>query len=192
MSNIKNASGATKRGRENRRLRAIITTGLVVFMNLVVNTPHEVSGEENNLVEKVPQWHQLDKALALAKESGKHIVVNFYTDWCPNCKRMDERTYHDDNVLEQLKDGFISVKINAESSKLLIIKGQTVTEEQIANMFKVDLYPTTWFLSPDGRPLMPLRGYYGPKTFKPVLQFVKGKWYESMTFDIYMKRKDKK
>ena len=135
-----------------------------------------------------PNWLQLDKALAEAKASGKYIIINFYTDWCPNCKRMNERTYRDNEVLKQLQEAFIPVRVNAESSRPLIIEGQTMSEEQIALMFRVNSYPTTWFLSSDGRPLMPLRGYYGPKIFAPVLRFVEGGWYKEMDFEMYMER----
>ena len=101
---------------------------------------------------------------------------------------MNERTYRDDEVLKQLQQAFIPVKLNAESNNPLIIEGQTVSEAQVAMMFRVNSYPTTWFLSPEGRPLIPVRGYYGPKLFAPMLRFVEGGWYEKMDFDMYMER----
>ena len=135
-----------------------------------------------------PDWQRLDTALALAKVSDKLIIVNFYTDWCPNCRRMNEKTYRDEGVLKQLNESFISVKLNAESSRPLIIEGQTVTEYQVALMFRVGSYPTTWFLTSEGRPLLPVKGYYGPDLFAPMLRFVEGGWYEKMDFDMYMER----
>lgn len=135
-----------------------------------------------------PDWQRLDRALALARNSGRLIIVNFYTDWCPNCRRMNEKTYRDEGVLKQLAKSFIPVKLNAESSQPLIIQGQTVTEYQVALMFQVSSYPTTWFLTSEGRPLLPVKGYYGPDLFAPMLRFVEGGWYEKMDFDMYMER----
>ncbi len=146
--------------------------------------------EEKKVAE--PAWQRLDRALALAEGTGKHILVNFYTDWCPNCRRMDERTYRDDGVLKQMSASFIPVKVNAESNRPLRIDGHTVSEAQLALMFRVNSYPTTWFLAPDGRALMPLKGYYGPELFAPVLRFVEGGWYEKMDFDMYMEREKKR
>ena len=148
------------------------------------------AGEANEKASE-PDWQRLDKALALAKDSGKLIIVNFYTDWCPNCRRMNEKTYRDDGILKQLNESFIPVKLNAESSRPLFIEGQTVTEYQVALMFRVNSYPTTWFLSSEGRPLIPVRGYYGPDLFAPMLRFVEGGWYEKMDFDMYMEREKK-
>ena len=169
-------------------LRAIVVTFLAVALCLVTFNQTASAEDKDKTGTAKPNWLQLDKALAEAKASGKYIIINFYTDWCPNCKRMNERTYRDNEVLKQLQEAFIPVKVNAESSRPLIIEGQAMSEEQIALMFRVNSYPTTWFLSSDGRPLMPLRGYYGPKIFAPVLRFVEGGWYKEMDFEMYMER----
>lgn len=183
-----------------RRLGAVPTAFLLaafcmaIAVSMTVGVPPASAGNGNEKEVAEPDWQRLDKALALAKGSGKLIIVNFYTDWCPNCKRMNEKTYRDAAVLKQLSKSFIPVKLNAESSQPLIIEGQTVTEYQVALMFRVNSYPTTWFLSSEGRPIIPVRGYYAPDLFAPMLRFVEGGWYEKMDFDMYMERekRDKK
>ena len=165
---------------------------LAIAVGATVGVPNATAGDGSEKKASEPDWQRLDKALAMAKDSGKLIIVNFYTDWCPNCKRMNEKTYRDEGVLKQLSKSFIPVKLNAESSKQLIIEGQAVTEYQVALVFQVNSYPTTWFLTSDGRPLIPVRGYYGPDLFAPMLRFVEGGWYEKMDFDMYMEREKKK
>lgn len=171
---------------------------LAAAFALTFGAPNVLAGDEAgnrtaNDTERAsePDWQRLDKALALARDSGKLIIVNFYTDWCPNCRRMNEKTYRDEAVLKQLAKSFIPVKLNAESSQPLIIEGQTLTEYQVALVFQVNSYPTTWFLTSEGRPLLPVRGYYGPDLFAPMLRFVEGGWYEKMDFDMYMEREKK-
>ncbi len=161
---------------------------MAIGAGTTIGVPVATAGEVNEKKPAEPDWQRLDKALALAKDSGKLIIVNFYTDWCPNCRRMNEKTYRDEVVLKQLSKSFIPVKLNAESSRPLIIEGQTVTEYQVALMFRVGSYPTTWFLTSEGRPLLPVKGYYGPDLFAPMLRFVEGGWYEKMDFDMYMER----
>lgn len=165
---------------------------MAIGASATIGVPVAAAGEVNEKKPAEPDWQRLDKALALARDSGKLIIVNFYTDWCPNCRRMNEKTYRDEGILKQLNKSFISVKLNAESSQPLIIQGQTVTEYQVALMFQVSSYPTTWFLTSEGRPLLPVRGYYGPDLFAPMLRFVEGGWYEKMDFDMYMEREKKK
>ncbi len=165
---------------------------LAIAVSMTVGVPPASAGDGNEEKAAEPSWQRLDKALALAKDSGKLIIVNFYTDWCPNCRRMNEKTYRDEGVLKQLSKSFISVKLNAESSRPLIIEGQAISEARVALMFRVNMYPTTWFLSSEGRPILPVRGYYGPDLFAPMLRFVEGGWYEKMDFDMYMEREKKK
>jgi len=181
-----------KQLRDGRRVHLVLAACLLTAFCLVSSPQFAVAGDGNEEEVAEPNWQRLDKALALAKVSGKLIVVNFYTDWCPNCRRMNEKTYRDDGVLKQLNESFISVKLNAESSRPLTIEGQSVSEAQVALMFRVNSYPTTWFLSSEGRPLIPVRGYYGPELFAPILRFVEGGWYEKMDFDMYMEREKKK
>lgn len=164
---------------------------MAICAGATIGVPVATAGEVNEKKPAEPDWQRLDKALAMAKDSGKLIIVNFYTDWCPNCRRMNEKTYRDEAVLKHLSKSFISVKLNAESSRPLIIEGQTVTEYQVALMFRVGSYPTTWFLTSEGRPLLPVMGYYGPDLFAPMLRFVEGGWYEKMDFDMYMEREKK-
>lgn len=177
-----------------RRVDSALTAFLVAIFCMAtgvgtsVGVPVATAGEVNEKKPTEPDWQRLDKALALAKDSGKLIIVNFYTDWCPNCRRMNEKTYRDEAVLKQLSKSFIPVKLNAESSRPLIIEGQTLTEYQVALVFRVSSYPTTWFLTSEGRPLLPVKGYYGPDLFAPMLRFVEGGWYEKMDFDMYMER----
>ena len=89
---------------------------LAIAVSMTVGVPPASAGDGNEEKAAEPSWQRLDKALALAKDSGKLIIVNFYTDWCPNCRRMNEKTYRDEGVLKQLSKSFISVKLNAESS----------------------------------------------------------------------------
>ncbi len=181
-----------KSGTFARWQSATLAALLAVVFGMTIGTADASAGDRNEEKAAEPNWQRLDKALALAKDSGKLIIVNFYTDWCPNCKRMNEKTYRDEGVLKQLSKSFISVKLNAESSRPLIIEGQAISEAQVALMFRVSMYPTTWFISSEGRPILPVRGYYGPELFAPMLRFVEGGWYEKMDFDMYMEREKKR
>lgn len=59
--------------------------------------------------------HDLDAALASARESGKPVMVDFYADWCAACKELDLYTWSDPKVQTELRR-FVVVKVDMTRS----------------------------------------------------------------------------
>ncbi len=135
-------------------------------------------------------WHRYDKALALAKNQNKFVLIDFYTDWCGWCKVMDDKTYADPAVKALLEKSFILVKVNAESRRFVKLRGQNVTEVRLASIYRVSSYPTTWFLQPDGKAIAPVSGYVTPEKFEPILRYISEGVFKKMGFEQYMKQAD--
>jgi thiol:disulfide interchange protein len=104
-------------------------------------------------------WEQdLPKALARASGEKKLVMVDFYTDWCRWCKRMDQTTFADANVQRALRR-VVSVKLNAEKD------GRAA-----AARFSVDGYPTIVFLNARGGEVGRIPGYLEPGPFLEELE----------------------
>lgn len=175
--------------------RYIMITCTILGLALLIGAGHWQTVQADAGKSKAHEalnWHRFDRALALAKQTNKHIVVDFYTDWCHWCDVMDEKTYGDKGIQAQLNKSFILVKLDAESPKPLVIQGRSVSEAQVAAMFKVTSYPTTWFMTADGKPIAPLKGFVPPERFAPVLRYIEGGFYTQMDFDMYMEREKPK
>lgn len=88
------------------------------------------------------QWLKDEpSALALAKETGKPIMLDFTADWCAACKQLERQTFSDPAVQEKLA-GFVIAKID-------------VTELNDANTaiqrkYRVLSLPTVLFVGTDG------------------------------------------
>ncbi|MDD5679832.1 MAG: thioredoxin domain-containing protein [Candidatus Omnitrophica bacterium] len=83
-------------------------------------------------------WERdLDAALKKAKTSQRPVMIDFYTDWCGWCKKLDSDTYSAGNVSDLAKN-FICVKIDADKNK------------STASKYKVEGYPTIIFLNYEG------------------------------------------
>jgi thioredoxin-related protein len=105
-------------------------------------------------------WHNdMAKAQVEARQSGKPVMADFYTDWCGWCKKLDRDTYSDKDV-SALADQFISVKIDGDRNRPL------------ASKFGVRGYPTIIFLNFEGSIDDVVSGYLPPREFLKVMTAV--------------------
>lgn len=94
-----------------------------------------------------------DDALAAAKKDNKVVMVDFFTTWCPPCKKLDQVTWQDPRVIAWLGEKSVALKIDAEK------------ETALAARFGVNAYPTMVFVEPDGREIGRVMGYLPPAQF---------------------------
>jgi len=138
-------------------------------------------------------WMRYDEGMKLAKDSSKHVLVNFTTSWCGYCKKMNVTTFKEPDVIKMLKEGFVSIKVDGDSKKELDIDGYKISERDLSRAeYQVRGYPAYWFLKPDGERLGVLPGYQEAGTFLDVLYFMKESLYDKMEFEEYMKNGGRK
>ena len=130
------------------------------------------------------RWNDLDRALAEAKKANKPVLVDVVTDWCGWCRRMDKTTYGDPGVRDYVARSFVPARINAEDdAKRASYQGESTTYREFADGFRINRYPTTLFLAPDGRLITQVPGYVKPETFLTVLRYVAEGAYRTQTWD---------
>lgn len=100
----------------------------VSFMAIQLNNL-AVDSSLNNWKEGVPGYIS---SIRTQKENNKPIALFFYTDWCPNCKKLREEVLSSVEVTDYMND-FLPVKINPEKGPL---------ENQISEEFGIIGYPT--------------------------------------------------
>lgn len=83
-------------------------------------------------------------ALRKAEKDGKPLMIDFYTDWCGWCKKMDA-------LMEQAPD---------EMAKFAYYRVDAEKDRALAQKFKVTGYPTVVFVKPDGSEFHRWRGAY--------------------------------
>ena len=95
----------------------------------------------------------LDAAVEAAGARDTLVMVEFYTDWCNWCRRLEADTFKVAEVQRELKE-LVAIKRNAE-------KGGA----DLAARFGVDSYPTLIFLDPAGNEVDRVLGYLPPDKF---------------------------
>ncbi len=100
-----------------------------------------------------------DAALAKSRATGKPLFIDFYTDWCGWCKKLDADVYPDARV-QRLSSGFVMLKLDAER------EGASA-----ARAFGVTGYPTLIFVTASAQPAK-IGGYVPADQFAAAMQQV--------------------
>ncbi|QJW91328.1 thioredoxin fold domain-containing protein [Spirosoma taeanense] len=90
-------------------------------------------------------------ALAEARNQNKPLYVDFYTTWCPPCRRMAREAFPNPKIGEKFNAHFISYQVNAEAGE----------GPEIARQYGVGGYPTALFITPTGELVHRAVGYGG-------------------------------
>lgn len=89
----------------------------------------------------------LEEAKKVAAATGRLILLDFYTDWCTFCKRLDAEVFQNPRFKQDAAKDFVLVKINAER------------QPAVARAYGVNAYPTIFFTKADGTAVHTVRGY---------------------------------
>jgi len=147
----------------------VVAVSLLGFDN---SFGQKVAGTDDSAKEvrflKTSDW---DQVLDKAKRESKYIFVDVFATWCGPCKRMDKEVYADSQVIREMREKFISVKIQADSSRQDDVETRSgyKTAREIIRKFNVTEYPTLLFFRPDGRLLNQEQGYFKVVDFVALL-----------------------
>jgi uncharacterized protein YyaL (SSP411 family) len=131
-------------------------------------------------VEQPIDWHPWGpEPFALAKQTGRPILLDIGASWCHWCHVMDEGTYVDPEVAQLLGEHFIAVKVDRDENPEVDRRYQ----RQVGALTGEGGWPLTAFLTPAGEVF--LGGTYFPPTdghgrpgFRRVLKEVARLWRE--------------
>lgn len=104
------------------------------------------------------QWHPWDEALfGEAKKEHKLVVMDLHAVWCHWCHVMDQTTYSDEAVVQEVKTHYIAVSVDQDS------------RPDISARYQEYGWPATIIFDGDGHELAKRSGYYGPSNFLKLL-----------------------
>ena len=106
------------------------------------------------------KWYSYDEAMALNKSQNKKVYINFFTDWCGYCRKMEKETFTDEKVISYLNANYLPVRVNAEKDR------------KVAAQYRAFSYPDNTFLTEKGEFIGKQPGYLDPKGFLKILTFV--------------------
>jgi thiol:disulfide interchange protein len=109
----------------------------------------------------VQSW---DAALDRAQNENKPVMINFYADFCPACRRLDSETYTNEGLGAFLNQNVVPLKSNASISALH------------QNFDIENTVPTIVFASPDGTEIGRFVSYRNPVEFRQLTEAILSQW----------------
>jgi thiol:disulfide interchange protein DsbD len=123
------------------------------------------SAQDQPVFARIKSLQDLERALAAAGQGGRGAMLDFYADWCVECKRMERNTFPDPAVqalLARLQPLQTDVTANDAADQALM------------QAFGIIGPPAILFFDRNGRELQPFRlvGYFDPEEFSTHLEHV--------------------
>ncbi len=106
-----------------------------------------------NIFEEIISIDEYNIKLKQAMEEDKPMIIFFYADACPVCKRLKESTFKDVNVRKKLNDDYIALSVNIGDKS---IKGMPALKK----LFQIFGPPGFAFVDSDGE-IMNDEKFYG-------------------------------
>jgi thioredoxin-related protein len=85
----------------------------------------------NSQENKSIQWLKFKELEAAMNEKPKPVFINFYTDWCVYCKKMDRQVFTNPAVIELINQNYYAVRFNAESDDEVTFMDKIYINDQI-------------------------------------------------------------
>jgi thiol:disulfide interchange protein len=101
--------------------------------------------------------YSFEGAQQQSRDTNKPMMVEFYTDWCGVCKRMDSDVYPDPAVIAETQN-VVPVKINAE------------VRTDLAQRYSVNSYPTFIWMDGACAERYRISSGFSPASFLSVMQ----------------------
>jgi thiol:disulfide interchange protein len=86
-----------------------------------------------------------------AKQQSKLVFLDLTAEWCQFCKKMDETTYRDAEVVAYINEHFLPVRVGDEGAGDLV------------EYYRQHARPGTVMLNADGVEILHKRGYLNPQ-----------------------------
>lgn len=170
----------------------------IVLMSFSLIGISQTKQAAQELPAKKIQWTSMSDALAKSERSRKKILVDFYTDWCGWCKRMDKSTYEDPRVVAMITKYYIPVKFNAESEGPIKYKGVDYalqaqgirsTHALATKLLDGQMgYPTTTFLNLDHSRIQNIPGYIEAGEMLSILKYFGENKHLTMSYPEFQKK----
>ncbi len=77
------------------------------------------------------RWLSFEELETALKKEPKPVFIDFYTDWCTYCRKMDKVVFTKPEVIDLLNKEYYAVRFDAETDLEVTFEGQIFKNEEI-------------------------------------------------------------
>ncbi|MFP4452501.1 MAG: thioredoxin family protein [Desulfobacterales bacterium] len=158
--------------------KAFYIAAAIVVCVLLLGGGYCFSGSKQGEESGGIRWYSYEEGIEKIKKSDRQGYLHFYTDWCGYCKKMEKETFSDGDVISDLNEDFVSIKVNADK------------KPKIARQYGANQFPFNWFISKKNDPIGNQPGFIPPAMMVHILKYVSAEDYKSMQFDEFMEKRE--
>ena len=150
---------------------------ILLYLSICIVFLHSCKSSESEYQIKSGEvaWLSIEQADQLKNTGDKKYFIDLYTDWCGWCKVMDNKTFSDKEVADQMNTLFHNIKFDAEQRKDVVFDKQTYQwqsggrngiNELTLHLLKNQIsYPSYVILDKNKKALKVLSGYMEKEDF---------------------------
>ncbi len=144
---------------------------LVIFVFYAVNATPIISDKEWTYIGEMNWYQTYEEGAAVAKKTGKPMLVYYWTIWCTYCEKMQTEVFPYPPVKKMLEDDFVRIAIDMDVNK------------EDTNRFNVQAPPQELFLDENGKIITRIPGYISEERFLEILTTVRDFHHSQATFE---------
>lgn len=151
---------------------------LLLVAALLLPTPAACAQDPSPHAIDVPPWFAetfLDfrDEIRVASQSGKRVMAYFGQDGCPYCKQLMLTNFSQRPIVDKTRRHFVAIALNIWGDREVTwVDGRTMSEKEFARLLRIQFTPTLLFFDERGTVVARLNGYYPPRRFEAVLDYV--------------------
>ena len=159
----------------------ILATVLVMFMSPAIAEEIPAASLDSGLVNpgyvEKPDWFansflDIREDLGEAASAGKRVLLYFYQDGCPYCKKLLDTNFALQETAAKTRKHYDVVAINMWGDREVTgFDGEEITEKEFAKSLRIMFTPTLLFLNEQGNVTLRVNGYYAPHKFNAALDY---------------------
>jgi len=130
-----------------------VLLGLIVVFLIYSNQPHNTPAKNETQKREFRWYNSPHEAIDEAAKQNKRVILIFSASWCPSCRKLEEETLQNRDVLGKISENYIAARIDVDS------------DPSAASNYGIYVIPTTIILDSSGNEIGRREGYMTPEEF---------------------------